>query len=307
MKDFIQQDLITPLTAKEIAKIKKWKRIQHEIAVFKGAERKESRNEAKKFLSNLSTKFLTSEVFVREVFKYASDKRTLKRLLGLIPRQLMRNEDFILYVAQIVPEIIKDLPLSLKSKKHIYQSCVKNNGEVIQYLNASSVDRETAELAIKNTYKAYFHLGEVFQKDPDICLQVLEKSPKTYKKICYQFKNEFNFCKRAVSRNPKVWFYFEDIIKNDRFIIEHVFRTFKLDLEGIGLKNNNLQESTEFCKMPFFLFSSLNYSQNEKDFLKKLMMAYCTNNTKQEVFEILQITKKTTPDQLSGPYEEYFN
>ena len=69
-------------------------------------------------------------------------------------------------------------------------------------------------------------------------------------------------------------------------------------------ENNNLQESIEFCKMPFFLFSSLNYSQNEKDFLRKLMMAYCTNNTKQEVFEILQ---KTTPDQLSGPYEEYFN
>ena len=104
-------------------------------------------------------------------------------------------------------------------------------------------------------------------------------------------------------RNPKVWFYFEDIIKNDRFIIEHVFRTFKLDLEGIGLKNNNLQESIEFCKMPFFLFSSLNYSQNEKVFLKKLMMAYCTNNTKNEVFKIL---KQSKDHELSGTYLEYF-
>jgi len=319
MTKSIQQDMLSPISKEELKEIKKWEKIQIRLDSFRKKTLNEDKDtfrqmrlnsEVKKvliedafhFLEDLPYKYISSESFLRSIFLTKAKLLPNKRLIKIIPNSLMNNEDFIASIASVAPDVLRILPVDIKLKRQIFIKCLESDGETIQHIPGYSITKEMALIAVKNTYKAYQHLDKYLCKDEDICLQVVEKSPKMYQKIYFNFQNDFTFCKRALSRNIKVWFHLNSILKNDKYIIEHVLRRFK-DLESVGLYEKNLEDNLEFCSMPFLFSSRKKYTLDEIDFLKNLMASYCSVKTKKALIEKL----KALPDSsLNGNFEKYF-
>jgi uncharacterized pyridoxamine 5'-phosphate oxidase family protein len=112
---------------------------------------------------------------------------------------------------------LRNTSTRMKRNHDIVKTAIEQNGEAIKHA-LLVVNKELALIAVKNTYKAFYHLPNTLQSEEQIIEAALRNSGEIFSSLEMKFRENQKFATIAVSNYPDSWNYISKELKKNKEI-----------------------------------------------------------------------------------------
>jgi hypothetical protein len=127
------------------------------------------------------------------------------------------DENVVKNILEIDGMELKNTSTIMKRNHGVVKIAIKQNGEAIKH-SLLEITKELGLIAVKNTYKAFYHLPNTLQCDEEIIETALNNSGEIFSSLELKFRENEKFSTIAVSNYPDSWNFISKELKKNKEI-----------------------------------------------------------------------------------------